>query len=316
MQEPSHGPTTAQYHAFNLDLDVSRLPSLRTIGRIGEEAAIFKEVQIARCVTDEKNRGAMAGFHDGSMLGQDKLMVYGLITKHETLTMDVVPIFANTGEGQLEGLMYMINLMVSDVEAVDPTLVTALGLSRANIIKRLKIQLSDKAPTETAFNDEIEKLQKRLSPAEAKFIKVLSTHCFLHHNAGCAESVKKSVRAVIKLLTGANAKAFDDICWEETEVETQGDTHILNMRERAAEGLPKPTFPDTAFDGIRIFNKLMCTKSDYGFAVFSTSKHIMPEGAFSITHVLQRVVGSRATEYLRSAAPVLRVRRPAGVRPG
>ena len=66
-------------YAFDLNIDLTKLPSLRTIGRIGQEGGIVAHVQVGRAITAPRNQGALGGFHDGSTLGQDKLMVYGVV---------------------------------------------------------------------------------------------------------------------------------------------------------------------------------------------------------------------------------------------
>jgi len=127
----------------------------------------------------------------------------------------------------------------------------------------------------------------------------------------------------MKWLTGKNAQAFADINWqpdeEENEVDVAGYLDGIEewLRENSRDAsfsfrgaMPVPQYQDTSFDGIRIFIKLLCDKSDYGFAVVPLVKANTSEAVSKVIFGLQRVVGSRGTQYLHSAAPVLRVRKP------
>ena len=190
---------------------------------------------------------------------------------------------------------------------------------------RIKAGLSDKAPSEVAYNNALEDLQQELvqampaSPpvrALQDAIKVMSTHCFLHHHSGCAESGKKMIRMLLKCLTHREPTSFADVAWLPTESDNQTEvTNCVAETEQwmqagaPGDGFPVPTYDDTAFDGIRIFIKLLCTKSDYGFAISPLLAVMADKEVFAVVKGLKRVVGSRATEYLRSAAPILRVRK-------
>ena len=55
-------------HAFDLSIHLAHLPSLRTIGRIGEEAMLLGLAQVGEMLVDPENEGALALSHDVSLL--------------------------------------------------------------------------------------------------------------------------------------------------------------------------------------------------------------------------------------------------------
>jgi len=309
--------------AFNVSMQAEdSLPSLRTIGRIGAEAQCLAHVQVARTIVDQRNSGPMGISHDGSQLAQQKLITNGLHCKHDRLQLDVVPIFNNTAEGQMDGLMFSLDMMSKTTLALDPA-TAALGATTAQVLQRLQIALNDKASTETAFNKKIASVKAELQTAlsqspltadQKAALELVGTFCFQHHNGGCAASIRKTVRVLMRAITSKVARPFDDRAIEPDEVEE----YKKAAEDTAAVELgidpnifPAPKYPDTAFDGIRIFNKLLSSKSDYGFAVADKAKATMDQDAWGVIEQLQRVVGTRETEYLRSSGPILRIRRVA-----
>jgi hypothetical protein len=235
-----------------------------------------------------------------------------LIGKYSTLALPIVPIWNNTAQGQLDGLVFALDLLVYDNEIVNPKVAAALGNDRTQTLLRIKAALSDHAASENAYNNALSDLQKTLTPADVHFVSVVSTYCFLHHISGCAESVKKTVRALMKHLTNRTATAFADVSWlpdEEESIEKAAEASIMfTQLQSLCAGLPISTYDDTAWDGIRIFIKLLSEISDYGFNVASKAATMLRTETYMVIKSLQRVVGSRGTQYLHSSAPILRVR--------
>ena len=64
--------------AFDLNIDLDLLPSIRTIGRIGEETSIIGHHQAAQCIMAPANAGALGLTHDGSMSQQLKMLTNGV----------------------------------------------------------------------------------------------------------------------------------------------------------------------------------------------------------------------------------------------
>lgn len=307
--------------AFNVSMKAEdRLPSVRTIGRIGAEAQCLAHIQVARTIVDQRNTGPMGISHDGSQLAQQKLITNGLHCKHDRLQLDVVPIFNNTAEGQMDGLLFSLNMMSQTTLALDP-ITAALGATTAAVLLRLNVALNDKASTESAFNKRIAQRKIELKTAlsqtpltedQKTALVLVGTFCFQHHNGGCAASVRKTMRVLIKAITSKVPRPFDDRAIEPDEEEEYKKAAEDNTAT-AELGIdpnffPAPKYSDTAFDGIRIFCKLLSSKSDYGFAVADKAKATMDPDAWEVVEKLQRVVGTRETEYLRSSGPILRIR--------
>ena len=220
----------------------------------------------------------------------------------------MVPISNNTAAGQLEGLLFTLDLLIADAEALDPTLVSKLGMTKEARLARLKIACNDKAATEGAYNNLLLDLQKSLNPGQRETLLFISTNCFLHHLHGTADAVRKSTRSLLKLLIKKNPRAFADANWRpDHEDETKTTKEIADWINQVLELFGSASYEDTAFDGIRIFIKLLCNKSDYGFNIADKLQTIAPELHATISE-LQRVVGTRATEYLRSSVRILRVK--------
>jgi hypothetical protein len=84
---------------FGLNIRAEDLPSERSLRRFAQEHGALASVQIAREISLPGNQGALGLAHDGTQLGQDKLLGNTLVGRQSNLCLGVAPIYANTAQG-------------------------------------------------------------------------------------------------------------------------------------------------------------------------------------------------------------------------
>jgi hypothetical protein len=191
---------------FGLNIRAEDLPSERSLRRFAQEHGALASVQIAREISLPGNQGALGLAHDGTQLGQDKLIGNTLVGRQSSLCLGVTPIYANTAQGQLDGLVSTLDTITKTAALLDPN----IGVTIQDILSRIRVALNDKAASEGAYNNLIAEAQTLITRAAQPGIHVpdqviLHCHCFLHHMSGCAEACKPCIRRVMKWLTGKNA---------------------------------------------------------------------------------------------------------------